>query len=188
MSISSPEPNEPNQRNRLLIPISDRDRIQKAANSSIVLVNYGDYQCPESGIAHQTIKTIQQQLNYPFSFVFRHFPQPDKHPQSFKAAEAAEAAAAQGQFWQMHNTLFEHQDALDDSYLVEYADVLKLNIFQFLRDMSGHVYAERINQDIENARYNGITNTPILFINNIRYHEALDVESLSAAILKFSNI
>ncbi|MFB2894783.1 DsbA family protein [Aerosakkonemataceae cyanobacterium BLCC-F50] len=76
MNISSQDSKDPNQRNRLLVPICDRNHIQKIANSSIVLVNYGDYQCPRSGIAHQTIKTIQQQFNHPFSFVFRHFPQP----------------------------------------------------------------------------------------------------------------
>jgi protein-disulfide isomerase len=171
-------------RDRLLIPISGSDHIRDVEHCMVVLVEYGDYQCPDSGTAHKIIQTLQQQLSDPFCFVFRHFPQAQKYSQAQKAAEAAEAAAAQGQFWQMHDVLFEHQHALDDSSLVKYADELKLDVPRFLRDMSGHVYAHRIKHDVESGRNNGILHTPTMFINNICYRDEWNVEALQAAISK----
>ena len=91
---------------RLLMPISEQDHIQKLVSTSVALLEYGDYQCPTCGEVHQLIKAIQQQLN-DLCFVFRHFPQPQIHPYAQRAAEAAEAAATQGQFWQMHD-IFVH--------------------------------------------------------------------------------
>jgi protein-disulfide isomerase len=133
------------------------------------------------------IKAIQQQLGNRLGFVFRHFPQVSIHPQAQKAAEAAEAAAAQGQFWQMHDTLLEHQQALDNGYLVEYANELGLDIPQFLQALWKHVYTERINEDIESGLRSGVTTTPTLFINGIRYNDTWNLESLLAAIARIEN-
>jgi protein-disulfide isomerase len=133
------------------------------------------------------IKAIQQQLGNRLGFVFRHFPQVSIHPQAQKAAEAAEAAAAQGQFWQMHDTLFEHQQALDNGYLVEYANDLGLDITQFLQAMWGHVYADRVTEDVESGLRSGVTTTPTLFINGIRYNDAWNLEGLLAAIARIEN-
>lgn len=174
-------------RNRLSVPPSQRDHIQGALNDPIVLVEYGDYQCPDCGEVHRMIKAIQQQLGNHLCFIFRHFPQTQIHPQAQKAAEATEAATAQGQFWQMHDTLFEHQQALDNGYLVEYANNLGLDIPQFLQAMWRHVYADRVNEDIESGLRSGVTTTPTLFINGIRYNDAWNVESLLAAIARIEN-
>jgi protein-disulfide isomerase len=171
-----------NEPNRLSVPPSERDRIQGSLDAPVVLVKYGDYQSPDCGKSHRIIKAIQQQLGNRLGFVFRYFPQTPIHPQAQKAAEAAEAAAAQGKFWQMHNTLFEHQQALDNGYLVEYANELGLDISQFLQAMWRHVYAERVNEDIESGLRSGVTTAPTLFINGIRYNDAWNLESLLAAI------
>ncbi|HEY9623639.1 MAG TPA: thioredoxin domain-containing protein [Crinalium sp.] len=182
MPISTPEVPYDGQGDRLLVPVSSRDHIRESVNASVVLVEYGNYQCPDCGAAHQAIQTLQHQLNHHLQVVFRHFPQIRQYPQSQKAAEAAEAAGAQGQFWQMHDTLFKHQYALDDSSLVEYADALKLDIPRFLRDVSGHVYLHRIIQDMDSGHISGVVYAPALFINNMRYRDALTVEALHNAI------
>lgn len=176
-----------NEGNRLSVPPSERDHIQGTLDAPVVLVKYGDYQSPDCGESHRIIKAIQQQLGNRLGFVFRHFPLVSIHPQAQKAAEAAEAAAAQGKFWQMHDTLFEHQQALDNGYLVEYANDLGLDITQFLQAMWRHVYADRITEDVESGLRSGVTTTPALFINGIRYNDAWKVESLLAAITRIEN-
>ncbi|WP_017314220.1 DsbA family protein [Mastigocladopsis repens] len=172
--------------NRLLVPISKQDHIQGRVSASVALVQYGDYQCPTCGEAHQLIKAIQQQVN-DLCFVFRHFPQPQIHPCAQRAAEAAQAAAAQGQFWQMHDILFTHQQELRNDYLVEYANNLGLDIPQFLQDISSQVHIARINQDIESGLHSGVTAAPALFINGIQYTSRWNIEQLMAAIVTASH-
>ncbi|MBG1245108.1 DsbA family protein [Nostoc sp. NZL] len=171
--------------NRLLVPISEQDHIQGLVSSSVVLVEYGDYQSLTCGETHQLIKAIQQQVN-DLCFVFRHFPQPQIHPYAQRAAEASEAAAAQGQFWQMHDILFTHQQELGNDYLVEYANNLGLDIPQFLQDISSQIHIARINQDIESGLHSGVTAAPALFINGIRYSDSWNIEQLMAAIVTAS--
>jgi protein-disulfide isomerase len=176
--------------NQLLVLPSQRDHYQGLLNASIVLVEYGNYQCPQCREVHQLIQKIQQHFSSGFPeknclcIVFRHFI--DEHlayPQAQKAAEAAEAAAAQGQFWQMHEMLFTHQDALGNGYLVEYANHLGLDICQFLQDLSKPVHVDHINQDIEGGLESGVTTAPALFINGIRYRDRWNIEQLMAAII-----
>jgi protein-disulfide isomerase len=148
---------------------------------SVVLVEYGDYQCPLCHEVHKMIQEIQQQI--PLRFVFRHFPQIQIYPHAQKAAEAAEAAAAQNKFWQMHNALFEHSSALNDGYLLEYANAIQLDIDRFLRDMTNHVHAERVIQTVQEGIQNGISGTPTLFINGVRYRSVWDIQRLLAEIM-----
>ncbi len=179
--------NEPNDYDRLLLPISEQDRIRGSIGTPVKLLEYGDYQCSDCGQLHRTLLAIEQQLDESFCFAFRHFPQTQIHPQAHKAAQAAQAAqaaAAQGRFWQMHDTLFEHQHALEDSHLVEYANDLGLDIPQFLRNLSEHIYVNRINEDIASGRSNHVISTPTLFINGDRYFGALDLKSLLTVILE----
>ena len=131
------------------------------------------------------IQAIQEQI--PARFVFRHFPCTYLHPQAQKAAEASEAAAAQSKFWQMHHILFEHQDALSDGHLLEYANDIQLDIDRFLQDMTSHVHAERVIQDMQGSRQIGVSSAPALFINGVRYRAAWDAEEISAAMDKASN-
>ena len=172
--------------NRLLVPISEQDHIQGLVSASVALVEYGDYQCPICGEAHQLIKAIQQQVN-DLCFVFRHFPQPQIHPYTQRAAEAAEAAAAQGQFWQMHDILFTHQQELGNDHLVEYANNLGLNIPQFLQDLSRGAHIDRINRDIDSASQSGVTAAPTLFINRVRYTDRWNIAQLTTAIVNASH-
>lgn len=172
--------------NRLLVPISEQDHIQGLVSASVALVEYGDYQCLICGEVHRLIKVIQQQVN-DLCFVFRHFPQPQIHPYAQRAAEAAQAAAAQGQFWQMHNILFTHQQELGNDHLVEYANNLGLDIPQFLQDISSQVHINRINQDIESGLHSGVKVAPALFINGIPYTSLWNIEQLMAAIVTVSN-
>lgn len=126
------------------------------------------------------IQAIQQQI--PARFVFRHFPHTYLHLQAQKAAEASEAAAAQNKFWQMHNTLFEHQETLSDGHLLEYANDIQLDIDRFLQDMTSHVHAERVIQDMQTGRQSGVSSAPALFVNGLRYRAAWDAEEIRAAI------
>lgn len=177
--------------NKRPIQIFNRDHIQGSQEASIVLIEYGDYESIVCGKAHRVIQSILQQLcqfaldQTQLCFVFRHFPQAT-HLHAQRAAEAAEAAAVQGQFWQMHNMLFEHQCALGNSDLVEYAYQLGLDIPQFLRDLSNGIYVDRIHQDLESGRLNGVSQPPTLFINGAWYQQGWTVESLSNAILQAS--
>ncbi|AVH68970.1 DsbA family protein [Nostoc sp. 'Lobaria pulmonaria (5183) cyanobiont'] len=178
--------------NQLLVLPSQRDRYQRILNAPVVLVEYGNYQCLQSGEVYRLIQAIQQDFDFVLSqknrvcVVFRHFIQ-SSYPQAQKAAEVAEAAAAPGQFWQMHDLLFTHQQALEDGYLVEYADRLGLDIFQFLRDPSSQVHITRIEEDTESGNQSGVMAAPALFINGIRYRDRWNMEQLKAAITTASH-
>ncbi len=176
----------------LLIPASTQDHIQGVLNAPVVLVMYGDYQSFRSADVYRMIKVIRRELsvsvgeNY-LCFIFRHFPQVQIHAQAQRAAQAAQAAAVQGQFWSMHDTLFSHQQQLEDGYLVEYANNLGLDIPQFLKDLPKQVQIDRINEDIEGGCKSGITAAPVLFINNIRYTGRWRITELIAAIFAASH-
>jgi protein-disulfide isomerase len=175
----------------LFVPPSTQDHIQGVLNAVVVLVMYGDYQCVQSAEVYRLIKVIQRQLNSSLGrghlcFIFRHFPQVEIHPCAQRAAEAAEAAAVQGQFWQMHDMLFTYQQALGNGYLVEYANTLGLDISQFLQNMSKHVHIDRINEDVESGLQSGVTAAPTLFISGIRYTNRRNIKELMAAIVTAS--
>jgi protein-disulfide isomerase len=157
-----------------------------------VLVMYGDYQCSKSADVYKLIKVLKGELSASFGeddlcFIFRHFPQAQIHPQAQRAAQAAVAAAAQGQFWSMHDTLFAHQQKLENGYLVEYANDLGLDIPQFLKELSKQVHVDRIHEDTESGLHSGITAAPALFINNIRYVGCWRITELMAAIVTASH-
>lgn len=183
--------NQDRDRSLLFIPASTQDHIQGVLNADVVLVMYGDYQCSISADVYKLIKVIKWELsaslgeNY-LCFIFRHFPQTQIHPHAQRAAQAAEAAAAQGQFWLMHDTLFAHQQKLKNGYLVEYASDLDLDIPQFLKELSKQMHVDRINQDIESGIRSGVTDAPALFINNIRYTRRWKMTELMAAMIAAS--
>jgi len=177
----------------LFVPPSTQDHKQGMLRAAVILVMYGDYQCQESADVYRLLKVIGQQLSIALGedylcFIFRHFPQIQIHAQALRAAEAAEAAAVQGQFWQIHDILFIHQQQLADGYLVKYANELGLDISHFLQDMFNHIHLERINQDIESGVHSGITATPALFINGIRYSERWNFDPLITAITTTNNL
>lgn len=176
----------------LSVPPSTQDHIQGVLDAAVVLVMYGDYQCIQSANVYRLIKAIKRQLNISFEeqdfcFIFRHFPQIQIHAQAQRAAQVAQAAAAQGQFWQMHDSLFAHQQALGNGYLVEYANELGLEISQFLQELTKQVHVVHINQDIESGLRSGVTAAPALFINGIRYIGRWNMTQLMAAIVTASH-
>src|SRR5438874_6462353 len=132
---------------KLTLPDGDRDHIQGSIDAPMALLEYGDYECPACGQAHPIVKAIQQQFGDDLCFAFRNFPLTTVHPHAEHAAEAAEAAGAQGSFWEMHDTLFENQQALDDEYLAEYAAALGLDEARLIREVTAEAYAERIRED-----------------------------------------
>jgi protein-disulfide isomerase len=179
-------------RSLLFLPPSTQDHIQGVLSATVVLVMYGDYEDSESADVYRLIKVIRRQLsvslgeNY-LCFIFRHFPQIQIHSHAQRAAEAAQAAAAQNLFWQMHDILFTHQQELGNGYLVEYANNLGLDVCQFLQDISKQVHIARINEDIESGLHSGVTAAPALFINGIRYIGRWNIEQLMAAIITASH-
>lgn len=179
--------------NQLFVPPSHRDHYQGTLSAPVVLVEYGNYQSSQCGEVHRLIQAIQQHFDSVFPeenwvcVVFRHFIQNSIYPQAQKAAEVAEAAAVQGQFWQMHQMLFTHQAKLGDGYLVEYANRLGLDISQFLQDLSKRVHVDRVNEDIASGHHSGVTTAPALFINEIRYCGRWSLEQLIAAIVAASH-
>ena len=172
----------------LLVPPSTQDWMQGVLSAKVLLVMYGDYQDSRSADVYKLIKVIRKELGAAFGedhlcFIFRHFPQKQIHPQAQRAAQAAVAAAAQGQFWLMHDTLFAHEQKLENGYLVEYANDLGLEIPQFLKDLRKQVHSDRINQDIEGGLESGVTTVPALFINGIRYTGHWNTTELIAAMI-----
>ena len=128
------------------------------------------------------VKTIQQQLGDRLCFAFRNFPLVNSHPHAQHAAEAAEAAGAQGRFWEMHDLLYENQDALEDENLAEYASSLGLNAEQLMSEVQAGTYAARVRQDFRSGARLGVNGTPSFFINGVRYDGNYDVEDLLAAL------
>jgi protein-disulfide isomerase len=175
---------------RLTIPVKiGSDHIQGSANnnSPITLVEYGDYECPYTGMAYPIVKELIREFgNDKIRFVFRNFPLNDIHPHAQHAAEAAEASAAQNKFWQMHDYLFEHQKALDDGHLLEYAQKVGLeDIHKFKDDVSTHIYAPLIEESLKGGIDSGVEGTPTFFINGARYEDSFDLRTFSETLQKY---
>lgn len=169
---------------KLKLPVNDRDHIQGPRTASVNLVEYGDYECPYTGQAYPIVKEIQKRLGDKLLFVFRNFPLREIHPHAQHAAEAAEAAAAQGKFWDMHDYLFEHQQALDDNHLSKYAAALGIDTDKFRKEMSGHNYASQIDKSLGEGIASGVEGTPTFFINGVKHNDSWDQETLLAEINK----
>jgi protein-disulfide isomerase len=170
------------QRTYLAVPVSERDHSQGPATAAVTLVQYGDYECPYTRQSTTIVRAIQQQLGDKLRFVFRNFPLTEIHPHALHAAFAAEAAAAQGKFWQMHDYLFHHQHTLEDSDLEQFAGAVGLDMQQFARDMAERSYISRIEQDLQSGIRSGVRGTPTFFINGVLYPGSWEQEALLAAL------
>jgi protein-disulfide isomerase len=167
-------------------PVSASDHAAGPDDAPVTLVEYGDYECPYCGMAHPIVKRAQRELGNRLRFVFRNFPLAESHPHARLAAQAAEAAAAQGKFWEMHDMLFEHQDALEPEDLTGYAKSLGLDTAQFVRDLEAGTYAKRVRDDFRSGVKSGVNGTPTFFVNGNRYdgswaNEAAFIGALRAA-------
>jgi formate-nitrite transporter family protein len=150
-------------------PVSEADHSAGPDGAPVTLVEYGDYECPYCGMAHPIVKRAQGELGSQLRFVFRNFPLAEAHPHARLAAQAAEAAGAQGKFWEMHDMLFEHQDALEVEDLVAYAKAIGLDTQQFARDLENGRYATRVRDDFRSGVKSGVNGTPTFFMNGARY-------------------
>ena len=157
------------------------DHCQGAPTASVNLVVYMDYECPYSEKANETLESLQMHLGPQLHIAVRHFPLA-KHANAMGAAEAAEAAAAQGRFWEMHALLFEHQDALEPEHLLEYAHELRLDLPRFTTDLESAKYRPIIEEQIKMAKKSGVSQTPTFFINGVRYDGEWDRRSLLNAL------
>ena len=156
--------------------------MQGSPSAPVILLEYGDYECPFCGQAYLVVKEVQRLLGKQLCFVFRHFPLSTAHPHAEHAAEAAEAAGAQGAFWEMNDVLYENQGALEDEDLAEYAAELGLDTMRFNLDMAAHRYAPKVREDFLSGVRSGVNGTPTFFINGIRHDGAWDGGSLIEAI------
>jgi Na+/H+ antiporter NhaA len=159
----------------------ERDHVRGPADAPVTLLEYGDFQCPYCGQAEQVVRELLRDFG-DVAYVWRELPLNDVHPQAQLAAEAAEAAAAQGAFWPMHDLLLDHQDALTVPDLVGYAEQVGLDIDRFRDDLRARSAASRIAEDIDSADLSGVSGTPTFFVNGRRHYGAYDIDTLSAAV------
>lgn len=167
---------------QLHAPVTHSDRSQGPEDAPLTLVEYGDYECSYCGLAHPVVKQLQAELGDSLRLVFRHFPLRNLHPHAQHAAEAAEIAGERGLFWEMHDTLFANQGALEDDHLREYAHGLGIEREEFVDALTAHGRAEKVETDFESGVRSGVNGTPTFFINGIRHDGEPTFESLLAAL------
>lgn len=166
---------------RLATPVSKRDHMLGDVNAPIIVVEYGDYQCPFCAAAYVQMKRLRAEVPLTnMCYVFRNFPLRQAHPNAEHAAEAAEIAGEFGNFWEMHGLLFENQDALDDQSLADYAESLAIDRHKFERELTSHIQAQRVQEDFISGVRSGVNGTPSFFVNDVRFDGS--VAELVAAI------
>jgi protein-disulfide isomerase len=146
------------------------------------LVQYGDLQCPDTAAAELELQEIMQDMDEAVRLVFRHFPLTDMHPAAYRAAEASEAAGAQGKFWEMRRMLLENQDHLDAESMSEYARELRLDVARFDRDVQSHAFAGKIDVDIESALRSGVEASPTFFLDGIMLDPGQDLYAVMESL------
>jgi protein-disulfide isomerase len=166
----------------LSVPVGKSDHAQGPENAPVTLVEYGDYQCPYCADMNPMIKAIAKAMGTQLRFVFRHMPLLEMHPYAQHAAEAAEAAGAQGKFWEMHDAILQQQSELGSDLLHQLAVKIQLDLAQFSDDVETRRYRPRVKRDFMGGMRSGVAGTPTFFINGKRYEGALDHASLLSAI------
>jgi protein-disulfide isomerase len=173
----------PEDRQLALAPLDEKTDHVRGAPGGRLIIEYGDYECPYSRQAYRAIEQVEQRLGGTVRFAFRHFPLTGIHPHALAAAAAAEAATAQGRFWDMHELLFRRQKALEDGDLRRYAVQLGLDVTAFDRDRAGPAVADRIRRDVDSGLASGqVLGTPTLFIDGVVYRGGYDPPTLLAAL------
>ncbi|MCC7106986.1 MAG: thioredoxin domain-containing protein [Chloroflexi bacterium] len=167
---------------RLAVPIDEQDQRKGPLTAKASLVEYGDYESPASAAAHQIVKTVAERLGDRVCYAFRPFPMSHAHPDAERAAEVAEAAAAQGKFWEMHEQLFSEHEGLDPLHLERYAAALGIDADRLHQALTKHVYARRVREQFMSGVHSGVHEVPAFFVNGERYTGPLDVDSLAAAL------
>ncbi len=174
--------------NRLSMPLTARDHIQGPRDATLELVEYGDYQCPHCKAAHPVVKLIQAEFDTNLRFAYRHFPLIEIHPLAEPAAEAAEAAGAQGKFWRMHDLLFRYSPQLEPADLLAIAAEIDLDIRRFGDDLATRRHMPRVREDIESGETSGVRGTPTFFVNGVQHRGGYDFESLRDPLLATQHV
>lgn len=169
---------------RLGAPVDSRDYARGPRTAPVTIVEYGDYECTDSGRAHYVLQRLGSDIGDDFRLVFRNFPLTQIRPYALPAALAAEAAGLQSAFWEMHDILYEHQDSLDPEHLLVYAQVLGLDVERFIVDLTSDAVVADVREDFVSGLRSGVHGTPTFYINGVRYDGPDDYESLKAAIKK----
>ena len=155
---------------QLTKPVDDeKDHFEGQADAPIILVEYGDYQCPHCGAAYPVIKKIQETFATQIKFVFRNFPLSESHPMAFAAAVATEAAALQDKFWEMHDIIFENQRGLSNEALFRMAKQIGLDVEQFSNDIQKDALSDKVEADFESGIRSGVNGTPSFFVNGTKF-------------------
>ena len=153
----------------LKLTVSNADHAQGNMDADLVVVEYGDYQCPYCGAAYPILKTLMSQFGDQIKFVFRNFPLSEMHQYARAAALAAEAAGLQGKFWEMHDAIYENQRALNEMLLMKLAEKLELNLPQFEEDIKSSKLAEKVDADFESGVMSGVNGTPSFYVNGKKF-------------------
>ena len=168
---------------RLKNQVTEQDHALGPESAPVTLLEYGNFECIHCGRFYPVIKEVCKLLGDNLRFVFRHFPTVQTHPHSVRAAEAAEAAGAQQKFWQMHDELFTHQTSLEDKSLSRYARRIGLDVERFTKDMTENTFLKKVEADYQRSLFDEhVTGTPTIYINDVRYTGATDIERLLQAI------
>jgi protein-disulfide isomerase len=167
---------------RLTVPVTDRDHVRGDLGARFTLVEYGDYECPFCRAAHPVVQEVEHRLSGQLCFAYRQFPIVNAHPHAVRAAQAAEAAGAQGQFWLMHDRLFESSTGFADENLVRIAVQIGLDARRFIADLSANRYLDRIREDMASGARSGVNGTPTFFVGGVRYDGRPDAVSLIIAL------
>jgi len=167
---------------RLTPPVSETDHRSGPDDAPVTLVEYGDFECPACGAAYPNVEIVRQKMGARLRFVFRHFPLTQMHPHAMRAAEAAEAAGAQGKFWQMHDWIYEHQETIAPEDLVAAAAHLRLDVKRFEADLGAHRNEKTIRDHFMSGVRSGVNGTPTFFINGVRHDGGYGLEELLETI------
>jgi protein-disulfide isomerase len=166
----------------LAVPLEPTDHSQGPEHARITVVEYGDFECPSCKVAATTPKLLLERFPNKLRFIFRHFPLQEAHPHALMAAEASEAAAAQGKFWPMYDILFQNQAHLKDKDLYRYAADLGLDMARYTAEMDDHIYLQRVRENIEGGRRSHIRATPTFFLNGVVVDISFGMKTLHDAV------
>lgn len=166
----------------LTVPVTQKDHIQGDENAPLTLVEYGDYECPACGSAYPIVKRVQAHFGKRLRFVFRNFPIIESHPHAGIAAMTAEFAATHQKFWEMHDLLYENQNALDIPDLLNYAVALELSSADLQVAIENEIFADKIKTDFMSGVRSGVNGTPTFYINGYRHNGSFEYEELVAAL------
>lgn len=173
---------------QLAAPVDERrDHAKGPSNAPVTLVEYGDFECPDCGATYPTVNELEKRMGDRLRFVYRYYPLVDSHPHAEHAAEIAEAAAAQGKFWEMYDKLYQNQRHLSDNNLMHYAESIGLDTQRLEREMQNETYTQRIEEDLNSGDASGLEGTPTFYINGKYYDGAYNVDALQAALEQAAN-